>query len=291
MAFPASRLFVALTIAMAMATRGLKKRSLSKSGAGAAFVVGLLSFMASYRMGITLILFYQSSSSLTKVGNAVKKKLEADHKEGGQRGVDQVLACSLLATIIAVVYMASEGLDDAPIHFEVAPRRSFLLCAYLSHYACCNGDTWASELGVLDPWVPRLVTQPWRSVPKGTNGGMSATGTAASLAAGLFIGAGFWLMSPRVVPDGTPSQLPLVWLGGAMGFGGSLLDSLLGATLQATNYDEEKKMIASDKLHNSNAKGITRVCGMEVLSNEAVNAISVAVTTAAGGFAGAWLMP
>ena len=88
--FPISRGFVALVIAVAMAGRGLKKQSLSKSGAMAAFAVGLVSFLASYRMGITLILFYQSSSSLTKVGNAIKKKLEADHKEGGQRGADQV---------------------------------------------------------------------------------------------------------------------------------------------------------------------------------------------------------
>eukprot|EP00618_Florenciella_parvula_P003848 CAMPEP_0119493072 /NCGR_PEP_ID=MMETSP1344-20130328/17428_1 /TAXON_ID=236787 /ORGANISM="Florenciella parvula, Strain CCMP2471" /LENGTH=121 /DNA_ID=CAMNT_0007528461 /DNA_START=144 /DNA_END=505 /DNA_ORIENTATION=+ len=114
---PFSRGFVALVIAVAMAGRGLKKKSLSKSGAMAAFVVGLVSFLASYRMGITLILFYQSSSSLTKVGNAIKKKLEADHKEGGQRGADQVLACSLLATVIAVVYMATQGLQDTPIHF------------------------------------------------------------------------------------------------------------------------------------------------------------------------------
>ena len=124
MALPVVRLFVALAIALALAARGLKKRSLSKSGAAAAFVVGLLSFTASYRFGITLILFYNSSSSLTKVGNAVKAKLEADHKEGGQRGADQVLACSLLATILAVAYMATEGLDDAPVHYAVAPRRS-----------------------------------------------------------------------------------------------------------------------------------------------------------------------
>ena len=84
------RSFVALAIAAALARRGLKKKSLSSSGAVAAFAVGFLSFLASYRMGVTLILFYQSSSSLTKVGTALKKRLEAAHKEGGQRDAGQV---------------------------------------------------------------------------------------------------------------------------------------------------------------------------------------------------------
>ena len=64
---PILRTCIALAVATLMAGRGLKKKSLSKSGAVAAFVVGFLSFFASYRMGLTLILFYQSSSSLTKV--------------------------------------------------------------------------------------------------------------------------------------------------------------------------------------------------------------------------------
>lgn len=53
----------------------------------------------------------------------------------------QVLACSLLGTALAVAYVVLEG-EDAPIDFHHYPRRSYLLCAYLGHYACCNGDTW-----------------------------------------------------------------------------------------------------------------------------------------------------
>jgi len=83
---------VALAIAMLLVVRGLKKKSLDKSGAAAAFLVGSLSFVAGYRFGACLILFYQSSSSLTKFKGEVKKKIEAEYKEGGQRDFKQVCA-------------------------------------------------------------------------------------------------------------------------------------------------------------------------------------------------------
>ena len=58
-----------------------------------------------------------------------------------------------------------------------------------SHYACCNGDTWSSELGILSTSQPRLITSCWRrSVAPGTNGAMSLLGTLAAVAGGAIIG-------------------------------------------------------------------------------------------------------
>lgn len=271
------RLGVAFTLATILAVRGKKKKSLSSSGAAAAFCVGFLSFLASYRFGVILIMFYQSSSSLTKFKGDVKKKIEADYKEGGQRDYVQVLSCSLLATVVAVLYLVLEG-DDAPVNWVDRPRRSFLLCAYLGHYACCNGDTWASELGVLSPTLPRLVTHPWRTVPAGTNGGMSSYGTLASLAAGGFIGLGFSAMG---VAAGCSWQGGLVWLGCVGGLGGSLLDSLMGAIFEATFYDPNRKKVVPHATDST-----IRICGWDFLTGEQVNALSVAATTALCGWAG-----
>ena len=276
----ATRAIVATALATLLAYHGHRKKSLSKSGAAAAFAVGFFSFLASYRFGVTLILFYQSSSSLTKYKSEIKKKIESDFKEGGQRDYVQVLSCSILATILALVYMVMEG-EDAPVDFTGHQRRSFLLCAYLGHYACCNGDTWASELGVLNKGAPRLVTTPWRKVPAGTNGGMSTVGTAASLAGGLFIGVGFALLG--LTAGGWQSGF--VWLGALGGLGGSLLDSLMGATLEATYYDTDKKMIAHAPVGGS----VVKICGWDILSGEQVNAISTAATTFLCGFAGGLL--
>lgn len=64
----------------------------------------------------------------------------------------------------------------------------FLIATYLCHYACCCGDTWASELGSLSKAAPRLIIPPFRSVPTGTNGGVSTLGFLASGLGGALIG-------------------------------------------------------------------------------------------------------
>lgn len=54
----------------------------------------------------------------------------------------KVLACSVLATGIAAAHAWALGADDQPLNFRLDPLRAQLLCAYVGHYACCNGDTW-----------------------------------------------------------------------------------------------------------------------------------------------------
>ena len=55
------------------------------------------------------------------------------------------------------------------------------------HFACCLGDTLASELGILSPTLPILITT-LKPVPPGTNGAISLGGTLASIAGGLIMG-------------------------------------------------------------------------------------------------------
>ncbi|TYZ59859.1 hypothetical protein PybrP1_005801 [[Pythium] brassicae (nom. inval.)] len=276
------RVGVALALAALLGRRGLRKQSLDASGALAAFVVGFFSLASGYRFGVLLLGFYISGSRLTKVRAAAKQKLDANYKVGGQRSARQVLACSALATGVALYYVATFGDQDQPIEFAAAPLRSFLLASYIGHYACCTADTWASELGVLSASAPRMITT-LRVVPAGTNGAVSALGLAASALGGAFIGGLYWAMS---LFSGT-AQVQVVLLGAVTGLLGSLLDSLLGATLQATWFDSERHTICEERHHTTAAA--THVSGKDVLTNEQVNAVSVVATTLAAGLLAPYL--
>lgn len=105
-------------------------------------------------------------------------------------------------------------------------------------YACCNGDTWASELGtVLSKGDPFLITT-WHKVPKGTNGAISIQGTVVSTVGGLLIGITHYLttiyLSDSALLMYAPPQWPIIAFGAFAGFFGSMLDSIMGATLQYT---------------------------------------------------------
>lgn len=73
-------------------------------------------------------------------------------------------------------------------------------------------------------------------MPKGTNGGITIEGTAFSALGGLAVGLSQYLtiyyFSESSLWQYAPPQWPIIILGGCSGFLGSLIDSLLGATLQ-----------------------------------------------------------
>mmetsp|Transcript_22137 Transcript_22137/g.46707 ORF Transcript_22137/g.46707 Transcript_22137/m.46707 type:complete len:397 (-) Transcript_22137:168-1358(-) len=288
------RTFVGIVLAQRISNSGLKKRSLSKSGALSAFAVASLSLATSWRNGVTLLAFYWTSSKLTRVGSKIKGKLEEGATEGGNRGASQVFACSLIAVICACIRRIVVGCDGPLGSGSLLGDQ--LTLAYTAFFACCAGDTWASELGVLSKSLPRLIIKPWKEVPPGTNGGISLVGLAASAAGGILMG----LFHGLFVPGGIASLLPLfggssmlsaisfaqfqrevlvlTFVGFMGGFGGSLLDSLLGATIQATYYDNEAKKIAKRE-----GPTTTKVGGWGFLSNEMVNVVSTAISALVAG--------
>eukprot|EP00977_Amphora_coffeiformis_P007612 scaffold1667_cov173-Amphora_coffeaeformis.AAC.40 len=219
----------------------------------------------------------------TRFKESVKAKLDATMES--QRGATNVLAVSIVAVVLSLIHAVYYGAEQA-IDFTATPGASRLATAVLAHHAVSLGDTLASELGMLGTTStnkrPILVTQPWRRVPVGTNGGISLGGTLWSVVGGLFIGV--LTVAMDYLSGITPLNLCRVTLfGGLAGFLGSLLDSLLGATLQTTYYDDETKLVYHEH-HADRPKSAQRICGVPVLTNEQVNLVSVAITAVLGGW-------
>ena len=281
-----TRVSFAFFLALAISVRGYRKGSLNRSGAMLALFVGFISCAASVSFGITLIVFFLGSSKVTRIGAEKKKKIEDGHQVGGNRNWVQVAANGGFGTVIAWFFWTRWmplGLPaELPLDNARHPIETWLQLAYVCHYAACNADTWASELGVLSTVKPRLITAPWREVPTGTNGGVTVAGTAASAAGGLVIGLTVWLvglvmrtswfLSPRLLTE-APPQWPVVFVGGAAGLLGSMIDSLLGATLQYSGWCSKKKLVVEEPSDTS-----TRISGLDVLSNHQVNFFAAAFT-------------
>ena len=80
----------------------------------------------------------------------------------------------------------------------------------------------------------------------------------------------------------TPAQWPLIALGAAAGVAGSLIDSLLGATLQYSGWCEEKKLVVERPTPTAR-----HISGMHLLDNHQVNFLAAAATSALGAVAAA----
>ena len=148
----------------------------------------------------------------------------------------------------------------------------FFACA--GAMAAVNADTWATELGVLSPRPPRLITT-GRPVEVGTSGGVTALGTAASLGGALIIGLCGGL-SLLILGQGWASGTVLLLAATAGGLAGSAFDSLLGATVQAIYWCDTCEKETERRVHRCGTQ--TRlVRGWHWLGNDLVNFIASAV--------------
>lgn len=230
---------------------------------------------AGFRFGVVLLVFFFSSSKLTKYGEERKRKLEDDFREGGQRNWIQVLSNSAIATVLLIVlsfYRKYNWCLDTTQSSIVTG----IIGGIIGHYACCNGDTWSSELGILSDREPRLITT-FKKVKKGTNGGVTLDGLAAAAAAGFVIGLAYiavGFISSECANNTSLKQLLVIPLASFSGLLGSLIDSLLGATLQFSGYCTFRKKVVSRKTPT-----VKRISGRDILDNNAVNAVSILLTS------------
>lgn len=256
---------------------GLKRKGVNRSGAVLGLIVGVVLAISNHAFLVTLSTFFLSGSRATKFRNQEKKKFEEDFKGGeGRRNWLQVLCNTGMALQLAVLYIIDCGCGERPIDFKTNYRSSWLSIGVMSSFACCNGDTWASELGtVLAKGDPFLITTGKR-VPRGTNGGVSWVGLIVSFLGGVLIGfvhylTNLYAIDSDLLRESSP-QWPLIVIGGIGGLVGSLIDSIIGATMQFSGQNDEGKIVETPGKH------VKHISGIRVLDNHSVNLISSILT-------------
>jgi len=195
--------------------------ALSRSGAwAAAFSGGLIFGLGRLSWSVLLLLFFISSSLLSRLFKQRKISVSEKFSKGSQRDWGQVFANGSLGAILVIVH-------------TFFPTQVWPFVAFVGAMAAVNADTWATELGVLSSSPPRLITS-GKIVEQGTSGGITLLGTGATLLGALLIGLGAAITDPLLDPS--LDFWILVFAAVLGGLAGSLFDSLLGATSQAIYY-------------------------------------------------------
>ena len=239
---------------------GYWRQSLTVSGVVGAILVGALIFgLGGWMWGLLLITFFVSSSWLSHHRQADKKVATEKFAKGSRRDLGQALANGGLGAILAVVYARYP--------------EPLLFVAFVGAMSTVNADTWATEVGILSRVPPRLLTT-GEPVPPGTSGGVTGLGMWASVSGALLIGAMTTaLMQVQSLLRGQGWRSDVIgypFLAIIGGLTGSLLDSLLGATVQGIYFCEPCNKETESPVHRCGQRAVL-VRGQRWLNNDLVN--------------------
>ena len=185
--------------------------------------------------------------------------------KGERRDHRQVLANGAVAAAVALA-----GLRDIRLGL-------WLLTAVL---AAAAADTWATAVGARSTASPRLIFG-GRVVPPGTSGGITPLGSAGGAAGATLVAA------TGAIAAGLPSLLPAAAL---IGFGGMVLDSLLGAVAQGRFRCAECGERSEWRRHRCGSSTVHEG-GFAWLDNDGVNLSAGVAAAAMAWVAWRWLGP
>ena len=247
-----------------MAAIAYRQRALTLDGALAAAALG---GMVLFRGGIpaagSLLAFFISSSALSRLGQRRKAFRPMTQAKGPRRDAWQVLANGGWATLCVAL----------------GQRRAFV-----GALAAASADTWATEVGMLGGRQARLITT-LRRVAAGTSGGITPEGLAASLGGALVVGLAWSLLGGgrRDSRRRQQSWQCDLLVAASAGLGGSLADSVLGATVQALYHCPRCSAETEEPVHRPCGQPTRLVRGYWWITNDTVNALATLAGAAIGG--------
>jgi len=254
---PELYVFVAFVIALGISFVSFKLRMLSLSGMIAAtFVGGIIFAFGGISASVLLLTFFISGSLLGRLNKS----------KGERRNWKQVLCNGVIPAIAVIIISFRHDLRE-----EVS-------LLFLGSIATATADTWATEIGIrFGKKFYNIFT--FRPTQRGPSGGVSFIGIAASII-GAFVIA---LISLIRFLDTDPlcglvlvKVIPVITISG---FCGALLDSIIGATLQA------KYKMPDGSISEVKSEGAVLHSGVSFIGNNATNLIA----TIWGGVIAIWL--
>lgn len=243
-----------IALAFVVAALAYRAKSLSVSGALAAFVVGSITLdVGGWTAAAVLFAFFLPSIILSRIGPTCKNALTDVGKQGA-RDAWQVLANGGVATLCLLASIKA----GAP-----------LAAAFAAAFAAASSDTWGTEIGTLASAKPRSILT-FRPLATGLSGGVSLAGTIAEIG-----GAACVALVASLVHVAT------FWPVAIGGFAGAMIDSVMGASVQALRYCPSCERSCETNPHSCGTPTSVRR-GLGWLENDAVNFVATICGAAIG---------
>ena len=235
-------------LALLLTQGAYQLKSLTSAGAMGAFIMGIFVFgIGGWKFMVPLSTFFVLSSILSKYGKRKKESFKSIAVKGSQRDVTQVFANGGIPLILTILWFYSPS--------------DLLYILFIGSLAAATADTWGTEIGFFSKAAPRSIST-FKSVEKGTSGGITFLGTFGSLLGSTILAASAFLF----IDD--PQILIFVVIAG---FIASLVDSLLGATVQASYECSRCHRPTEVQVHCDNQANL--ISGIKWISNDTVNLI------------------
>jgi len=241
-----SQLLLGAFFACIIAAGSYAYRFLTLSGAIATLSLGVIVFgIGGWQWAVPILTFFLLSSLLSKYGRSRKEQYDAIFGKSYTRDWGQVAANGGIPGVIVLLSAFFPIYDFYPF--------------YLGALAAVTADTWGTEIGILTRGRTLSVVS-LQPVSPGTSGGISQNGTIAGAIGAVVIAlSGYaWFLDLKTA---------LVIL--LAGMAGSLIDSIVGATLQVQFRCEVCGKQTERKVHCG--RQTTKLAGVSWIDNDIVN--------------------
>ncbi|KAM0333324.1 hypothetical protein ACHAQA_001985 [Verticillium albo-atrum] len=252
---------IAVPVTLALVAYAHLKKKLTISGIAAAIFTAAVHAYHPWNLPfVLLVVFFLAGTRIKQNYKATLTLTSSGANNEGPRTHIQVFANSLIGTSLTWMHahqirrrerlFANPEAENpnATLCFSWGPQIDLLVIGIVANYAVAAADTFSSELGILARSEPRLITDPARKVPRGTNGGVTIEGLFAGLLGSIIMTttAAFFIptcddTTAGAVGGGSPwtSQQRAIFLilTALWGVVGSIFDSWLGASFQRTVKD------------------------------------------------------
>ncbi len=274
-------LLIGIAVVAGFGFVSIKLHVVDFSGFLAGLVVGLAVWIfGNWAWFLIILVFFVVSAAFTKFKYERKRKLGAAQEKGGARAWTNVIANGGLAAFLAVM-------EGVCLFFIPIGRFDIFLAGFIGAVATAAADTLATEVGLLNPHPPRLITNLSKKVVPGTSGGVSPLGELAILMGGLITGGVAFLMQNfnllgiglfpwlDIFNFGLPTGVKLIIIAVGAGFIGSTTDSVIGATVQALYKCPVCGKITEHDIHCGEITVHLR--GHKAIDNNIVNFVATAI--------------